>query len=183
MDMRYQLSKKCIFSFLLFSSLLFSLFLQTEEQINEEPEIKKEEVLYLKDTVKGFISFEGFIESYQDPKTSNLYFSLKKDQLGKEFIYFAHVKDGVATGRRNRGSYLDNGIFKFEKHFETIRLIRVNTAFSIDKETALSRSSGANISDSVIQVFPIKSTDKDKILFLIDVSSLFPHALSKRTTT
>lgn len=171
--MRYHLSKKCMLGFLLFSTLLFSLFLQAEEQKNEEPEIKKEEILYLKDTVKGFISFEGFIESYQDPKTSNLYFSLKKDQLGKEFIYFAHVKDGVATGRRNRGSYLDNGIFKFEKHFETLRLIRVNTAFSIDKETALSRSSGANISDSVIQVFPIKNTDKDKKLFLIDVSNLF----------
>ena len=171
--MRYHLSKKCMLGFLLFSSLLFSLFLQTEEQKNEEPEIKKEEILYLKDTVKGFISFEGFIESYQDPKTSNLYFSLKKDQLGKEFIYFAHVKDGVATGRRNRGSYLDNGIFKFEKHFETLRLIRVNTAFSMDSWTALSKSSGANISNSVIKVFSIKAKDQDKKEFLINVSGLF----------
>ena len=113
-EMRYHLPIKYIFSFLLFSFLLSSFSLQTEELKDEEPKIKKETVLYLEDKVKGFIQYDGFIESYQDPKTSNLYFSLKEDQLGKEFIYFAHVKDGVVTARRNRGSYLDNGVFRFE---------------------------------------------------------------------
>ena len=140
-----------------------------EEQTKEEEE--KEE--YIEDKVKDFDSFEGFIQAYQDPETSFLYFSLEENQLSKEFIYFAHVRDGVVAARRNRGSYLDNGVFKFEKHFDTIRLIRVNTGFSLDESSALSKSSGANISDSVIQVFPINSMNEEENQFLINVSSLF----------
>ena len=102
-----------------------------------------------------------------------MYFKIKEDQLNKEIIYFAHVKDGVVTARRNRGSYLDNGILKFEKHYDTIRLVRVNTNFYFDEESALSRSSGANISDSVIKVFTINSMNEEEDEFLIDVSSLF----------
>jgi len=154
--------------------LFLSAFAFTEEEpakeVSEKKEKKKE---YLEDAVKQFTTFEGYIKTYQDPKTSNLYFGLTKDQLNKEFIYFAHVRDGVVAARRNRGSYLDNGVFKFEKHFETIRLIRVNTAFYLDPSSALSKSVGANISDSVIQIFPIKSKNEEENKFLIDVSALF----------
>ena len=155
------------------SFLLFSNFSYSEEPLEEVPEKKEDKKEYIKDVVKKFTHFEGYIKTYQDPKTSSLYFSLKKELLDKEFIYFAHVRDGVVAARRNRGSYLDNGVFKFEKHFETIRLIRVNTAFYLDPKSALSKSSGANISDSVIQIFPIESKDKEETKFLINVSGLF----------
>ena len=141
-----------------------------KEVANEEIEEEKE---YIEDKIEDFESSEGFIHVYQDPETSSLYFKINKDQLNKEIIYFAHVKDGVVTARRNRGSYLDNGILKFEKHYDTIRLVRVNTNFHFDEESALSRSSGANISDSVIKVFTINSMNKEEDEFLIDVSSLF----------
>jgi len=101
-----------------------------------------------------------------------LYFRIKESQLNKEIIYFAHVKDGVVTARKNRGSYLDNGVLKFEKHFDTIRLLRVNTNFTFDKNSALSKSAGANISDSVIKVFPIDATNESNDEYLISVSSL-----------
>ena len=40
---------------------------------------------------------------------------IKKDQLDEEFIYFSHVVNGVVAARRNKGSYLDNGVFRIEK--------------------------------------------------------------------
>ena len=71
--------------------LFLSAFAFTEEEptkvVSEEKENKKE---YLEDAVKQLTSFEGYIKTYQDPKTSNLYFSLTKEQLNQEFIYFAH---------------------------------------------------------------------------------------------
>mgnify|MGYP001221959242 CR=1 FL=1 len=144
---------------------------ESDKEIVEEK--KEEEKEYIEDKVKDFESSEGFIQIYQDPKTSSLYFKIKGSQLNKEIIYFAHVKDGVVAARKNRGSYLDNGILKFEKHFDTLRLVRVNTNFYFDEESALSKSSGANISDSVIKVFPINSMNKEEDEFLINVSSLF----------
>ena len=161
---------------LFFSAYLISDEIKDEnakEAIEEQTKEEEEKEEYIEDKVKDFDSFTGFIQAYQDPETSSLYFSLDENQLNKEFIYFAHVKDGVVTARRNRGSYLDNGVFKFEKHFDTIRLIRVNTAFSLDETSALSKSSGANISNSVIQVFPINSMNKEENKFLINVSSFF----------
>ena len=143
---------------------------ENEKEISDEQ--KEEEKEYIKYKVEDFESSEGFIQVYQDPKTSSLYFKIKESQLNKEIIYFAHVKDGVVTARKNRGSYLDNGVLKFEKHFDTIRLLRINTNFSFDKNSALSKSARANISDSVIEVFPINATNESEDEYLIDVSSL-----------
>ena len=134
-----------------------------EETAEEEVGEAEEEKDFIKDIVEDFESSKGFIHVYQDPDTSSLYVKIKESQLDKEFIYFAHVRDGVVAARRNRGSYLDNGILKFEKHFDTIRLVRVNTNFSFDDDSALSKSAGANISDSVIKVFPINSMNESEI--------------------
>ena len=153
------------------TSIVFAEESNESDPAKEESQEDKKKSLEF--VVKEFNLFEGFIKTYQDPKTSSIYFSIKEDQLNKEFIYFAHVSDGVVAARRNRGSYLDNGVFRFERHFESIRLIRVNTAFSMDSSTALSKSSGANISNSVIKVFSIKAKDQDKKEFLINVSGLF----------
>ena len=92
---------------------------ENDKEVADEQ--KEEEKEYIEDKVEDFESSEGFIQVYQDPETSSLYFKIKASQLNKEIIYFAHVKDGVVAARKNRGSYLDNGILKFEKHFDTLR--------------------------------------------------------------
>ena len=141
--------------------------------IDESIEEEEKEEEYIKDITKEFSKYEGFFEAYQDTETSAIYLVVDEEQLNKEFIYFAHVVDGVVASRRNRGSYLDNGIFKIEKYFDTLRLSRINTAFSLDERTALSRSSGANISDSVLASLPIKASNEDENRYLVDVTSLF----------
>ena len=156
--------------FLLIAFTQTSLSEETNEEVVKEQNEETRE--YIKDKVENFESSEGFIHVYQDPESSSLYFKIKASQLNKEIIYFAHVKDGVVTARMNRGSYLDNGVLKFEKHFDTIRLLRVNTNFSFDENSALSKAAGANISDSVIQVFPINATNDSEDEYLISVSSL-----------
>ena len=145
-----------------------------EEGLTEDKEKnKKDKIENIENFTQEFLSKKGFFKVYQDPKTSALYLSIKEDQLNHEFIYFAHVIDGVVAARKPRGSYLDNGILRLEKHFETLRLIRVNTAFSFNKNSELSRSEGANISNSVVQVFPIKFRNDEENEYLIEVSSLF----------
>ena len=157
---------------LLFSEYSLSDEIKDENAKEVKEEQTKEEKEYIEDTVKDFTSSSGYIHLYQDPKTGSLYFKITQTQLNQELIYFAHVRDGVVAARKNRGSYLDNGVFKFEKHFDTIRLIRVNTAFSFDEDSALSKSAGANISDSVINVFPIISMNEKEDEFLINATSL-----------
>ena len=145
---------------------------EVKEDITEVEEVEETEE-YIKDIIKDFSQFEGFFETYQDPETSDIYFVINKDQLNEEFIYFAHVINGVVASRRNKGSYLDNGVFVIEKHFDTLRLSRLNTSFSLNKDTALAKSEGANISDSVLTSLSIKATDEEESKFLVDVTNLF----------
>ena len=83
-------------------------------KLKEDKEVEQEKE-DIQDLVKDFSLFEGFFKAYQDPETSDIYLVIEEKQLSKEFIYFAHVVDGVVASRRNKGSYLDNGIFKIEK--------------------------------------------------------------------
>ena len=118
--------------------ILSSLFLNISAEENaEEVSSSEGKINLISDLTKDFVKQEGFIDLYQDPKTSSIYLSVNSDLLDKEFIYFAHVKDGVVAARKNRGSYLDNGILKFEKHFDSLRLVRVNTNFYFDEESNL----------------------------------------------
>ena len=160
---------------LVFSMSLIAMGIITAEEEIVETEIEEAQEVeeYIQDLVKDFSLFEGFFKAYQDPKTSDIYLVIEEKQLNKEFIYFAHVIDGVVASRRNKGSYLDNGIFKIEKYFDTLRLSRINTSFTLNKNTALSRSSGANISDSVLSSLPIKATNEEETSFLVNVTNLF----------
>ena len=160
-----------IFFSLIIVTLTISMGVRAADEVTAIDESKEKE--YIKDITKEFSKYEGFFEAYQDTETSSIYLVVDEEQLNKEFIYFAHVVDGVVASRRNRGSYLDNGIFKIEKYFDTLRLSRINTAFSLDERTALSRSSGANISDSVLASLPIKASNEDENRYLVDVTSLF----------
>ena len=164
-----------IFFSLIIVTLTVSMGVRAADEVTaiDESKEKEEEKEYIKDITKEFSKYEGFFEAYQDTETSSIYLVVDEEQLNKEFIYFAHVVDGVVASRRNRGSYLDNGIFKIEKYFDTLRLSRINTAFSLDERTALSRSSGANISDSVLASLPIKASNEDENRYLVDVTSLF----------
>ena len=152
-----------IFFSLIIVTLTISMGVRAADEVTaiDESKEKEEEKEYIKDITKEFSKYEGFFEAYQDTETSTIYLVVDEEQLNKEFIYFAHVVDGVVASRRNRGSYLDNGIFKIEKYFDTLRLSRINTAFSLDERTALSRSSGANISDSVLASLQIKASNED----------------------
>ena len=130
--------------------------------------------------LEKFSSYEGFFNLYRDEEEGKVYLLINEDQLDNEFIYFAHILDGVVEAGSWRGNYLDNGILKFNKYFDQIRLIRVNTGYYFDETNALSKSRNANISDSVIESLGIVKTNKEKNKILIEVTSLFlSEALTK----
>ena len=158
-----------------FSNLLFRLVfitllstpIFTEKKIEEE--VKE-------DSFEGFLEdliyYPGLFDSYRNDKDGKVYLLLRKNQLDTEFIYFAHILDGVIQAGTWRGSYLDNGIIKFNKYFDQIRIERINTAYVFDKDNPLSKSNNANISNSLIDSIKIEKTSELEDKFLIDITSL-----------
>ena len=128
--------------------------------------------------------FPGLIDVYRNDDDGKVYFLIKEDQLEKEFIYFAHILDGIIEAGTWRGNYLDNGIIKFIKYFDQIRIDRINTAYVFDETNPLSKSKYANISNSLIDSLKIEKKSKSDDKFLIDVTSLLlSENLSKITST
>ena len=128
--------------------------------------------------------FPGLFDVYRNDDDGKVYFLIKEDQLEKEFIYFAHILDGIIEAGTWRGNYLDNGIIKFIKYFDQIRIDRINTAYVFDETNPLSKSKYANISNSLIDSLKIEKKSKSDDKFLIDVTSLLlSENLSKITST
>ena len=151
--------------------LLLNPYLLAEEESSDSEKEEKEEV-YIEEMVEEFEELKGFFVSFRDPKTNDVYLKIKKDQLDEEFIYFSHVVNGVVAARRNKGSYLDNGVFRIEKDIENLRFIRVLTSYAFDEGTPLAKSKGTNMSDSTFKVLPIAGKNEDEDEFLVNISSL-----------
>ena len=143
---------------------------ETEEEPKKE-EDKKEKKKLIQDIVKDFEKEEGFFITYLDPKKGKTYLEINEEQLGEDIIYFAHIMNGVAS-LGVKGSFIDNGVLKAEKTYESIKLTRINTNFQFKENDQLAKSKGSNVSDSVIAVMPIKAKNEDENSFLVDITGL-----------
>ena len=169
------ISYKLLFRIVLIGFLSISIF-------TEEDNKKEEKDDGLDAFLEDLTHFEGLIDVYRNDDDGKVYFLIKKGQLGKEFIYFAHILDGIVEAGTWRGNYLDNGIIKFIKYFDQIRIDRINTAYVFDETNPLSKSKNANISNSLIDSLKIEKTSEKEDKFLIEVTSLLlSENLSKIT--
>ena len=92
--------------------------------IYADKDIKEEEKDNdLEDFLEDLSHFPGLIDVYRNDDDGKVYFLIKKEQLEKEFIYFAHILDGIVEAGTWRGNYLDNGIIKFIKYYDQIRIL------------------------------------------------------------
>ena len=92
--------------------------------------VEEEKETYIEELVEDYDETLGFFVTYRDPESNQIFLKITKEQLKSEFIYFAHVINGVASTGKVKGSYTDEGIFKIEKDFNNLRFSRVLTNFS-----------------------------------------------------
>ncbi|GAB1855525.1 zinc-dependent metalloprotease [Flavobacteriaceae bacterium MHTCC 0001] len=123
---------------------------------------------------KSSKKIEGLFTFYRDTITGSLQMLVSEDDLGKEFIYFSQISDGILdAGRLNRGAYRGSRVFKINKHFNKIEFIKQNTSFYFDPDNAISKAKDANISNGNIASLEIKASDIKKGLYLIKADDLF----------
>ena len=138
------------------------------------PPPKKAKEKKIKDFTKSSKKIEGLFTIYQDTITGALQMVISKDQIGKEFIYFSQISDGVLdAGRINRGSYNGSKVFKIEKYFNKIEFVTQNTSFYFDPNNPISKSKDANVSHGNMASLKIEVFDKSQGLYLIKADDLF----------
>ena len=116
---------------------------------------------------------KGLFAIYQDSVTGDIKMVVKEDQIGKEYIYFSQIADGVVEVGAFRGAYRGAKVFKIEKYFDKIEFIFQNTSSYFDPENEVSKSAAANMSSGVLASLKIENANSDKGLYLIDANKLF----------
>ena len=140
---------------------------------------KKKKEKTIKDLVKDHKEMDGLFKLYRNEKTGKMMMEISEDQIGKDFIYFSHIENGVVEGGHFRGQYRQQKVFKLNKHFDKIEFVQQNPFFYFDQDNALARAEEANISPSIIAVSKIKAKnskddqEENGVRYLIDADALF----------
>ena len=103
------------------------------------PAPKKEETPFktIAETTKKCKKIDGLFPIYQDTITGKTFVEINEQKLGKEFIYFKQILDGVPNTGFFRGAYRDNKIIKIQKYFDKIEFYIQNTAYYFDPKNAM----------------------------------------------
>ena len=142
---------------------------KNKEEVVETP--KKEEKKTIASETKKHAKIDGLFTIYRDSTDGKIKMAIREDQLGKEYIYFGQVKDGVLEAGAFRGAYDGEFIFKITKYFNRLEFEKVNTGFYFDQDNPLNRAADANISKAIMASEEIIVEDENT--YLIDANNLF----------
>jgi len=132
---------------------------------------------------EGAERFDGLFTLFRDPESGKTHLLLEAGQLGKEYIYWVQVANGVLDAGYFKGAYGPSGIIELRRNFETVQIVQKNTAFWFDPDSPLARASEANISDAILASQTIVASDDDGRV-LVEADPIFAsEALVQVTPT
>lgn len=145
----------------------------TSASASAENGTKKDEIKSIEELTKKSKKIEGLFTLYQDTTNGSLFILVKKDQIGKEYIYFTHTVDGIVSAGHYRGAYRENAVFSIQQYFNKIEFVKENNNFYFDPKNPISKAADANISKAVLASMAIAGQNKDKTEFLLKADDLF----------
>ena len=162
---------------LILASLVFTQpsqaqFFKKKKQDTESSTKKGAKNKY-KAKIKDAEKIEGLFTLYRDKAKGNLYLEVTADQLNKEYIHFSYIENGVTDAGFFRGNFRGSKVFKIQKYYDRIEFVQQNTRYYFDEESALAKSSDANVNNPVLVSEAIIVTSKDSTKFLIDADKIF----------
>ncbi|TDH26859.1 DUF5117 domain-containing protein [Segetibacter sp. 3557_3] len=118
--------------------------------------------------IKSSKKSDGLFTVYQDTVTGSVQLYVKKDQLGKEYIYQSFSLNGPTTLFLNQSMHRSTAIFKVQKAFDKLEFSEVNTNFWYDKNNAVSKTAGIDVSDAVLLAEKLVAEDENGYLIAAD---------------
>jgi hypothetical protein len=123
--------------------------------------------------LKNCKAYPGLFTLYQDTTNGKVYLLLYTRQIGKTFIYYNYIENGVTEAGAFRGQYRDAKIFKVECYFNRVEWVVQNTNYYFEPNSPLNRAKDANISPALLISKTILEADTASGKLLLDASDLF----------
>lgn len=123
------------------------------------------------DKVKSSKKTDGLFIVYQDTATGSVQLYIKKDQLGREFIYQSFSMGGPTSLYLNQNMIRTTLVFSITKTFDKLEFARQNTNFYYDPFNPVSKA--ANVDAAPAVFFSEKLVAEDSAGYLIAADGLF----------
>jgi hypothetical protein len=96
---------------------------------------------------------------------------VKKNQLGKEYIYQSFSMGGPTSLFLNQNMIRTTWVFRIQKSFDKLEFSQVNTNFYYDKNNAVSKAANVDVTEAVFYADKIAAEDENG--YLINGDALF----------
>lgn len=123
------------------------------------------------DKVKSSRKIDGMFTLYQDTTTGSIQMYVKKDQLGKEYIYQSFSLNGPNSLYLNQSMHRLNFVFRIQKAFDKLEFTRVNTRFWYDTTNPVSKTAMVDKPEAVFLAEKTSAEDADG--YLVNIDGLF----------
>ncbi len=130
---------------------------------------------------KNCKKYAGYISVYQDSTNGSAYLEIDSSMLNQNIVYFTYSENGLVNAGLFKGSYRETSVIKFERLFDKINVIKVNTGFYFNPENPISKSANSNITNALVSSEKIIGAGKKgKLLISADnlLSSEILHQLA-----
>ena len=159
-------------TFLLFLTIHSSAQVKKTTKAKHTP--RADSIKMAKDSVmerlKGSKKIAGLFTIYQDTLNGSALLYVKKNQLGKEFIYQSFSMGGPASLFLNQNMIRETWVFTIRKKFEKLEFNRVNNNFYYDPANNISKAANVDVADAVF--FSDKVALKDSGGYYVNVDGL-----------
>ena len=123
------------------------------------------------DKVKSSKKTEGLFTVYQDTATGSVQMYVKKNQLGKEYIYQSFSMGGPTSLFLHQNMIRTTWIFRVKKTFDKLEFSKVNTNFWYDQNNAVSKAANVDVTEAVF--YSAKIDGEDSTGFIVAGDALF----------
>ena len=131
----------------------------------------KKPVFGIADKIKSSKKTDGLFTLYQDTVSGTLQLYVKKEQLGKEFIYQSFSLNGPVSLFLNQSMHRVNFVFKITKSFDKLEFTRLSTAFYYDPANPISKTKETDKAEAVF--YSDKLSAEDSTGYLVNADQLF----------
>ncbi len=125
----------------------------------------------LADKTKGQTKNAGLFTLFQDTTTGSVQLYIRKEQIGKEFIYQSFSISGPTTLFLNQSMHRSNLVFKIKKAFDKLEFAIVNTGLYYDKNNPISKTAEVDKPEAIF--FSEKYSIEDSLGYLVNADALF----------
>ena len=123
------------------------------------------------DKVKSSKKMDGLFTVYQDTATGSVQMYVKKNQLGKEYIYQSFSMGGPTSLFLHQNMIRTTWVFRIKKSFDKLEFSQVNTNFWYDPKNAISKSANVDVTEAVF--YSAKIDGEDSTGFIVAGDGLF----------